>query len=564
MRNFYFFAMTSALLATSSVAFAADIAPGDEVYDGPVKITISPATSERLEEFPETFTMTFTGPDRIKKNLTVANPVMVFEPGSDSGLQCTAIWDNTNNSVTLTTNKETRRTLPGIYTVRLRPEGVQYIMPGGSTVKSSEQEFFYDVIGQEEQVSNVKYDILMSGTTPGLANGLNIRNKTLETLQLVFNASCLQPLDDAAVTITGPNYKHTVHISYNMGTAANTSTWMKAPFPADPEYNGTYTLTIPEGVLGDEAWIKDPEKGRANAAVHLEFEVTGGKQWSEDVPRTMLNPIALSPNAGADVYVMSHLELTFDEDVYCDEDVQLKVGIKTDPSALEFTNTGYAKVICEGKTARLDFVPPLYGKGEYMLSIPKGTFRNTPEASDATDLNSTLYYNFQKRTPSGVKTSSVNPTYNSRLDGFAKGEGFSMVATPTDLVASMSIFMTEIPGNIIDKDEEIAATVLILDTVTTSKNEAGDICWTNEGDDIVFKEGYKYNIRCYIYDPDGNPVAQNSMTYYGPEDSVGVESMKTEEMHRVYNMQGMRLGNDINALPAGLYIIDGKKVMLRK
>ncbi len=46
-------------------------------------------------------------------------------------------------------------------------------------------------------------------------------------------------------------------------------------------------LTIPQGVLGTEAWIADPEKGRANEAVSITFNVNGE---TGPVENTTFNP----------------------------------------------------------------------------------------------------------------------------------------------------------------------------------------------------------------------------------------------------------------------------------
>ncbi len=532
----------------------------DDAPAGPVRITLDPPNRTTLEEFPETFTMTFTGPESIKKNLTTANPVMVFEPGSDSGLQCTAAWDNANNTITITTHKDIDRTLPGVYIVRLRKDGVQYIF-ADRTEKAEERDFFYDVIGKEPDVS-VQYDLQLTGTTPNLAKGFNRKQKTLETLQLVFNGSCLEALPDAKVTITGPNYKHSAIIRYNMGTAANTSTWMKASFPMDPIYNGTYTLTIPEGVLGDARWIANPEQGHANAAVSFEFEVTGGEEWSEDKRSTTFNPENVTPAPGARVEALKYIMLEFPEPAYYDETAVISVGYKWDPSLLNFDDYGTARISGAGTTnIRLDLYPVPSGKGEFEILIPQGTFRNAEVKEEATDFNSTLYYYYQKRTPTGAKVVSTEPANSSDCAGFGKGEGITIVADPKDLVEKMDIIITKSPA---DENSEEKPEV-ILDTTSTAKNAEGDICWINEGEDLIFSEGYKYKVNYILYGADDTPLAQGSLTLNGAEGFVLVEAVSTPGApSAVYNLQGMPIGSDLNALPSGLYIIGGRKVVIRK
>lgn len=520
-----------------------------------VKITLDPAANSTLEEFPEVFTMKFDGPESIKKNILAANPVKVYEPGSSSALVCTATWDNANNLITLKTHKDTDRTVPGVYTIKLVKDGVQYIFPDG-TEKAEEQDFYYNVIGVE-QSDDVKYDIELAGTTPKLATGFNASERTWEIIQFTFNAGDLQPVDGATATITGPNYKMSAPLRFSMGNAS--ATWMKASFQ-DPVYNGTYTLTIPQGAVGNAAYLADPEKGRANAAVNLTFEVTGGKQYTGNEKQTTLNPIEVLPTVGGKVETLNFVILNFEEDVYYNEGLTFKVGIKEDPAAMAFSNFGTATVTGSGNSVRLNIEPKPTKQAEYMLTIPESSFRNAENAADATNFNSALSYNFLLRPVKvAVEVLSTDPKSGTRVQGFHIGEGITINTDNNDAVAKMDVTVT---AYILDN--ESAAPQTVLSATTTTKNAEGAICWLADKDYAFSADNY-YEVAYTLYDEAGVAIYDSLYDFDGADGFVLVEAIFGNDTPKtIYNMQGMRVGDDIHALPAGIYIVNGKKLIIRK
>lgn len=528
-----------------------------------LKVVFDPALDGTYEEFPETFTVSFPGTESIKNNIAVSKVCIVYEPGATEGILATPTWDKPNSKVTFKTQATLNRNLSGEYRVHFNANSIQLVYPE-ETVKIEAMDFYYNIDGngggEDPGNDEVKYDITMTGTTPNLAKGLDISERTLETLQMTFSASCLQPLPDAMVTISGPNYKHTANIKYNMGTAANPVTWMKANFPVDPAYNGTYTLTIPEGVLGDEAWLADPEKGHANAAVEMTFEVTGGQEWTGDEKQTTLNPIEVLPVSGNKVETLNFVILGFEEDVFYDEGLTFKVGIKEDASALSFTNFGTATVSGSGNSVRLDISPKPTVQAEYQIVIPEGSFRNAENADEATNVNSDLTYFYNLRPVTEKLTVlSTDPKADAYVQGFHIGEGITVNTNNNDKVARMDLTITAYA-----LDNDAAAPKTILTATTTTKNEEGAICWLAE-EDLEFNASNFYEVAYTLYDEEGTSLYDNLYEFYGANGFVLVEAIFGNNAPKaVYNMQGMRINSDINTLPAGLYIIDGKKIMIRK
>ncbi|MDE7160617.1 MAG: hypothetical protein K2O24_07230 [Muribaculaceae bacterium] len=200
----------------------------------------------------------------------------------------------------------------------------------------------------------------------------------------------------------------------------------------------------------------------------------------------------------------------------------------------------------------------VYAGGNYEIYIPEATFRNAAEEADATNFSSELYYHYHKRQPKVITVTEKIPAQNAELYGFDTGEGITIVTDPRGMAARMELELTSYPV----EDYQYEGGIILLRTETTTRNEEGDICWINDGPEIEFSKDRRYEVRFILFDAEGTALRQGAIEYNYPADSVGIDTITGSESERkVYNIQGMRLGNDIDALPAGLYIIDGKKVV---
>lgn len=67
--------------------------------------------------------------------------------------------------------------------------------------------------------------------------------------------------------------------------------------------------------------------------------------------------------------------------------------------------------------------------------------------------------------------------------------------------------------------------------------------------------------------PSADQPASNSIRFYVNGEEVtsiqGLTIVDEDKEQKVFNLQGLFMGNDLNALPAGLYIVNGKKVMVK-
>ena len=123
-----------------------------------------------------------------------------------------------------------------------------------------------------------------------------------------------------------------------------------------------------------------------------------------------------------------------------------------------------------------------------------------------------------------------------------------------------------------------------LDAPANAKYDNGTVTWTPanngaiayalflNGEFVGITEGSSFNV---TIDPDKDALtirAANARGGFGPEASVSVipsainnVEADTNAAGTVYNLQGMKMGslNNSRRLPAGLYVVNHKKVILK-
>ena len=408
----------------------------------------------------------------------------------------------------------------------------------------------------------VQYDIEMIKTIPSLTP-FDLQNKTLETLQLYFNGVNLK-LDASlspVVTVKGPNFLRQSALKPNM--AMGTVTVFKTSL-SDPEYNGTYTLSLPEGVLGDAEWMADHTKGHANAAVNMTFEVIKGKDPSTITEDLTFMPL-VTPSGGSTVSDMSDIVFSFDSYPYWEEGVEFELQklvimggseIKT-PSAKAHPERG------EGNDVKIVFSKEIKSKGRYFLTVPKGSFWNEGHQTnpDGGALNAEMVLEWQFTPPlPDIQMISHVPATDEHVGVFKMGEpGVVINTTNNGIVDSMNVKIVEYP-----LDSEDGSGTTIVSSRTYDKTEEGAPCWINRTDaDIALNPDCYYECTVKLYQS-STVILEELFEFYG-SDTVGVEAVEeTVEDARIYTIQGMPVSRPAEELPAGLYIVAGKKVLISK
>lgn len=528
-------------------------------------LTFDPAEGSTLKEFPETITITVDGPASVKKNIAVGNPIILTLPdGTTSQMQGAF----SGNTVTLTALKTLDRTQKGDYQVQLKKNGITYSWADATSSKCDEYIFTYTIEGESTEDpdtpvdEDVKFDIVLNSTVPNITTKpLEVDMRTLQTLQMYFSGANLNVTSDATATISGPSYSYTVSLAYNMGSMDGKQTNIKAMFPSDPVYNGEYTLTIPQGVIGDAVYLADHNKGHANAAVDLKFTVTGGKDQSEMTEDLSFNP-SVTPGPTTKRTELNEVVLTFPSKVYYDESTILKVGVKYDQQAMGFSNYGTATLTRLSDTeVKVNFEPlPEAGRmAEYCLTLPKGTFWSEEHEADAqkgalnSDQQLTWYIVVSSVTMDVIST---EPKTNTHVGIIPVGYRVSVNTTDNARVAGISLTV-----NYYDPASETEGTTLLLSGSSDKKDENGVIYWENETKDYLLELGFIYDIDYTLTDVEGKELWTGTISIIGNGDT-GVSLVGSEAGEKVvYDLLGRRVDNA--SVTPGLYIINGKKVIVK-
>lgn len=104
----------------------------------------------------------------------------------------------------------------------------------------------------------------------------------------------------------------------------------------------------------------------------------------------------------------------------------------------------------------------------------------------------------------------------------------------------------------------------VNNVVKVDLNELGEL--ENGNYELIIPEGY---LTLSFEDDSLNGINKSIVYVFTYEDgqTSGVKALESSAINHVngvYNLQGVKVANDASNLPAGLYVIDGKKVLIRK
>ncbi|MDE7159334.1 MAG: hypothetical protein K2O24_00615 [Muribaculaceae bacterium] len=529
-------------------------------------VAISPLPGE-YDTLPESFVITVDGPKSIMKNTGVGgNPLLIISP---KGTRNQVPGEFSGNTITFNVPAGFPLDEKGDYTVQFKEKTITYLWADGSKSYSDPEEYVYNVKGKDDEEpqgpTDVVYDIEAVKYIPTLTP-FDIDMRDLETLQIYFNMGDLQldPDADAVVTITGPNFYGIATLSLGMNMP--TATVFKAPFK-QPKYDGEYTLTIPQGILGDKDWINDHNYGHANAEVVYTFTAVNGEDPSTITKDLTFNP-HVTPGVGAKVTDLPKVTLAFTSKPYWNPETEIEVTYRNDLSEQGVDVLfGTARLAAgEGNDLILTITPTPRTTGQYSLTLPEGVIWNEAHEADkdnekagAFNDEMDLSWFLSAGTITDVEVTGNVPATNSYVGSFPVGKECIVIMTNRpEEVASADIELIEYK-----LEDDSVAPKTVLNITTTTINKDGYICWVNnEGGDIELLSGYYYEVVYTLKDADGNALTDGSFEFYG-DMSTGIVGIEDEDgVRRVFNMQGFEMKDE--NLPAGLYIVNGKKIVIRK
>lgn len=518
MRKFTKFMLSALLLASAGSVYAA------AVEQNP-KATFNPSLDSQLTEFPESFTITFEadGLTEVKGHWLSGNPVYVIEPGKTAMTQCPATYSGT--TVTIRTNPSINRNLTGEYIVQLIGGEQTRFFFGTDVYTALPQEFRYKVVapgsdpgtGDEDNIFNIKMTAFQPRTSYADPT-VDVSQKTFKTVQMTFDAGHLMPVEGAMLRLKGPGYNQLSTIQFNaFGLNPDAATIMKAGMGADPKYNGEYTLTIPQGVIGDAAYLADPETGHANMAIEYKFNIIGGKDMTANDLDTSLGIMPSIP-MGSEVNSFDDLTFKFEEKVYFNPSTKITVKRMTDLQATSYSNYGTASLTRVSDTEvklTVDPTPTATANlHDYLFIVPEATFWNEEYETNKPKglVNGACEFNWYLiKEVTTVEVTDHSPATNAYVDGFKTGEGITFNTSDDSLVEKLVLTLTKY-----ENDNDMDTGTKVLNAVeSTDKTEDGAPCWLNKGEFMPLDKGYWYEVSATFFNETGDEIADCTFEFYG-------------------------------------------------
>ena len=331
----------------------------------------------------------------------------------------------------------------------------------------------------------------------------------------------------------------------------------------EPSKTGTYILTIPAGTFGDADWRQDPETGHTNPEIKVYYLVSASGTVTTVYD---LEVASVTPSNGATVSVADDAPVVISFTAAGEVGYYPHMKVAVVCEAAEYNSSAVitaAETADDVTTFTLTLDTPITVNGEYTLSFPEGLF------GDAEYIT-----NWSTGHGSKAYTSSFNVTGGADQPEPAKYD-LSYTVTPNNgayLPLNEKVYVTFVfPEGTLPTNDSPRATMKSTEanyflTVLFQKG-ATDGTYTLNYATAPKKEG-TYNINI----PEGL-FYNETLNSYSPAIDIAyivadtaVDSILNDEAAQsgVYNLNGVYVGNDLNALPAGIYVMKNRKVVIKK
>jgi len=226
------------------------------------------------------------------------------------------------------------------------------------------------------------YDVEIASTTPANEATVNIAEAPA-TLTFTANGDYgFYPMIGITVACEGAEYKGTAKVT--AATVADGVTTFTTELSAPITVNGDYTVTFPQGVIGDAAYIANWTTGHANKEYSMTFTVEGGTPQKEPL-KYDLQP-TVTPEDGAQLSVDQPVVIAFvfpEGTVRTSEDARASLICES----ANYFDTAYFMPTETSGTFELKFGTTPKREGTYTMAIPEGTFIDADEAHANPALN---------------------------------------------------------------------------------------------------------------------------------------------------------------------------------
>ena len=408
----------------------------------------------------------------------------------------------------------------------------------------------FDALDPNETVRKIPYTLSAPAEKTFTVDALPASDTNVTTLSQIF-LTADEPVFLNEATVTAFNQVSRQSIDGKLTKDPDTEYGAMITFDNEITDKGTWNITIPAGVFGDKTWFESQgTTGKCNDDINLYYDVTG--KISQD--------ITADPENGSTVATISTIALTFGQEIgqgygqtaYVRDENGLRVASISSENNVELDWNNYNR-------ATVTLSEPISAEGEYTISFPKGFFTDAEGFDiDAFELTYTI---------EGGDTPEP-------------GEGVSFTATPADKAAVKSL--KDITLVFDTNDLNTGSGMITVKNATTGEQIArldAELQFPADFNDPVNTavislptEITNANVEVITVEIPAGYFAMSegessaiTLTYYVGDNATAINGVAANGQNTaVYNLNGVRVSvnaKGVKALPKGVYIIGGKKVV---
>lgn len=446
-------------------------------------------------------------------------------------------------------------TAVGEYKVTI-PAGAFKMTPeSGEAVSNTEAiELDYTLI----QADDVVYDLTVTATNPK-AGIVDLESRQFETINLTVSDANARPGAETDITFVcesaGYNGQCSIHWSYG--------SVMTVVLPSEVTKNGAYTLTVPAGTFGDADWVADPTTGHANEEFTAQFTVVGGTGTTAEYD---LEVISTKPKAGeVDLEMVQFDSVVITVPTGCRPAADAKATLKcTDAN---YSSEGTLRYSMAGISGDQLIVPidNVTMNGTYTFTLPRGSFGDADWQNDSSTGHANDTFTCTFEVVGGIEQTTAEfdlvPLDITPAEEAVKDLSSIVIVMPagtqvkTGAYANLSCIETNYYENILIREGSTDGTFTVTPTAAPTK----------DGTYMMIINATAFGDADYMEnDKTGhtNDEIVKTWVYTNPGglDSILIDAAAQDG---VYNFQGIRVANSPEGLPAGLYIVKGKKISVK-
>lgn len=417
-------------------------------------------------------------------------------------------------------------------------------------------------------------DITLSHVIPAEGE-LDVELRSLEQITLTLTTGDFETAEGAVATLSCPD-------GTTLSAPLKQNRFQKErillEFPDIIHYNGDYTLTIKKWSLGDAVWVENPETGHSNPKIEVKWTVVNGLEAGVEYD---IEPTSVTPANNATIDFNSggaqlrQIKLVFPAGTYVNPAIPVTLSNVENRYSQELLFVGRQGASTVTYTAAVSPAPVM--SGNYTLYVSAGAFGDEDfvagKGGHANKGIGLVYSVTGPQTEDGEMIETVEYVLTPQKTEMRK---------PADMYEAVLTWDTapetdggELKNCLLVDSRNFA--VEVSDLALTVNGTEAVISFSadldrNSAYRLVVAEGIFGDSMWLSSDKTLGSANPQMIAAFTPSDiTVGVDSVDADTPAgpvTVYTATGLLLHSDasdadLRALPAGLYIIAGKKVMVK-